>query len=488
MKKTVSPEYDDTDIETLKKIYTPEQLEAILLGEKTTPSKDLAIQGRIRTDPYRFRHLEDFATIRPVVDKRPKSGRPVDPTARFMTPDEFGDDLLDHYREGSGEEEKPFGVDVEQALSMYEDMRSRLLNKPRGEDLTEGELLQSLDKVLGPVSPESVDVNKAIEDLKDTKEQEEVELSEEEQAKARDEDLEFYKYMMERNSMTGFDGGDTALAPDLPDKVPGVAGLYKQQMSQEEEDLDPEGKFQELKRQTGMSIKKIIEIYSRQTKVLVVRYVSNQTRLGKIRSVYHLVVAGNNDGWIGLGEAKSVDHGVSEAKAKLLAIRNMRPIRRYENRTIYGNVEGKSGATVVQLFTRPPGTHLFFRSTALSSPNFGDYLLTVWYRIRPPRVAPNLRDGPSRRSSRLVGEDAPLAQSLELGQGLLPGFDQPARSGGVGHWSRQEARRCAKGLLRWCHTLDSVVGVQKLCIIINHPRQGHRACAHVFGILPRLAQ
>lgn len=342
-------------------MYSPEQLEAILLGEKVTPSKDLAIQGRIRTDPYRIRHLEDFSTIRPVVDKRPKSGRPVDPTARFMTPDEFGDDLFDHYREASGEEEKPFGVDMDQALGMYEDMRSRMLNKPRGQGLTEDELLQSLDKTLGPTSPESLDVAKAIDDVKNA---EGLEMSEQEQAEAREEDLEFYKYMVERNSMTGFDGGDTALAPDLPDKVPGVAGLYKQQMTQEEEELDPEGKFQELKRQTGMSIKKLIEIYNKQTKSLVLRFVSNQTRLGKIRSSYQLVIAGNNDGWLGMGEAKSVDQSVAEAKARLLAIRNMRPIRRYENRTIYGNVEGKSGATVVQLFTRPPGKSLFVRTTA----------------------------------------------------------------------------------------------------------------------------
>lgn len=360
--KKISPEYDDTDIESLKRNYTPEQLEAILLGEKFTPSQDLVVQGRVRTDPYRFRHLEDFSTIQPVVDKRPKSGRPVDPKARFMTPDEFGDDLLEHYREASGEQEKPFGVDVDQAYTMYEDMRSRMLNKEEGQELTEDELLKSVDKVLGPVSAQSLDVDKALRDIHLDKgpKKKVAELSEEEKAAARDEDLEFYKYMMERNSMTGFDGGDTALAPDLPDKVPGVAGLYKQQMSQEEEDLDPEGRYQDLRRQTGMSIKQIIDMYQRNTKILVSRYVSNQTRLGKIRSTSVLVVAGNNDGWLGMGEAKSVDGVIAEAKAKLLAIRNMRPIRRFENRTIYGNVVGKSGATVVELYTRPPGTDTLF--------------------------------------------------------------------------------------------------------------------------------
>lgn len=364
-KKNVSPEYDDTDIETLKKIYTPEQLDAILLGEKANRGKDFVVQGRMRTDPYRFRYVEDFATVRPVVDKRPKNGRPVDPSARFMTPDEFGDDLLDHYREGSEGEEKPFGVDVDKALDMYEDMRSRLLNKEPGEELTEDELFQSVDKVLGPVSADSVNVQKALKNLEN--EHEDKELTEEEfkaeVEKDRQEDLEFYKYMMERNSLTGFDGGDTALAPDVPDKVPGVAGLYKQQVTQQEEDLDPEGKYSELKHQTGMSVGKIIQMHTANTKALVTRWVSNQTRLGKIRSTYILAVAGNNDGWLGLGEAKSVDPIVADSKAKLIAIRNMRPIRRYENRTIYGNVEGKSGATVVQLYSRPPGMFLNPRST-----------------------------------------------------------------------------------------------------------------------------
>src|ERR1700761_8639650 len=37
------------------------------------------------------------------------------------------------------------------------------------------------------------------------------------------------------------------------------------------------------------------------------------------------------------------------------AIRNMKPIPRYEERTIYGDVTAKVGAVVVQLSSRPPG-------------------------------------------------------------------------------------------------------------------------------------
>ncbi|KAH8770143.1 37S ribosomal protein S5 [Diaporthe sp. PMI_573] len=282
------PDWDETDLKSLKKKYTPEQLSAVQLGEKVIDTDDLAVQGRIRNDPYAFEYLEDFSKVRPVVDKRVKNYRPVDTTAKFMTPDEFGDDFVEFVRQ---------------------------LNEKR-EDLAKG---------IDSEGPEEIS------------------------------DLEAYKYLMERNSMTGFDGGDTHLAPDLPDKVPGVAGLYKRQMDESDGGLDPEGTYQELKKKTGMSVREILDIFNKQTKILVRRYVSNQTRLGKIRSTYILAMAGNGNGRLGIGEAKSVDSEVSVMKAKLSAIQNMVPIRRYENRTIYGNVEAKVGGTIVQMYTRPPG-------------------------------------------------------------------------------------------------------------------------------------
>ncbi|GJD01675.1 37s ribosomal protein s5 [Colletotrichum higginsianum] len=96
------------------------------------------------------------------------------------------------------------------------------------------------------------------------------------------------------------------------------------------------------------------DILSVLTKRVVLRSVSNQTRLGKIRSASVVVVAGNGDGRLGVGEAKSTDLHIATATATLLAIRNMKPIRRYENRTIFGNVEAKISGTVVKLASRPP--------------------------------------------------------------------------------------------------------------------------------------
>lgn len=96
-------------------------------------------------------------------------------------------------------------------------------------------------------------------------------------------------------------------------------------------------------------------IRSLKLKTLVSHPVVNQTRLGKVRRQYCLSIAGNGNGLLGIGEAKSEEAGDAMTQSKYRAIRNMQPILRYENRTIYGDVEGKVGAVELKLMTRPPG-------------------------------------------------------------------------------------------------------------------------------------
>lgn len=101
------------------------------------------------------------------------------------------------------------------------------------------------------------------------------------------------------------------------------------------------------------------------TKVLVSHSVVNQTRLGKVRRQYCLSVAGNGNGLLGIGEAKSEESGDAMVQSKYRAIRNMQPIPRYESRTIFGDVRGKVGAVELKLMTAPPGyglrcQHLIF--------------------------------------------------------------------------------------------------------------------------------
>jgi small subunit ribosomal protein S5 len=90
-------------------------------------------------------------------------------------------------------------------------------------------------------------------------------------------------------------------------------------------------------------------------KNLVNHRVVNQTRLGKIQSMYYLTIAGNENGMIGIGEGKAIENEDASKQAMMNAIRNMRPVPRYEDRTIYGDVEAKVGASVVQLSARSPG-------------------------------------------------------------------------------------------------------------------------------------
>lgn len=84
---------------------------------------------------------------------------------------------------------------------------------------------------------------------------------------------------------------------------------------------------------------------------LVLKRVSNQTAKGKIRSHYALCIVGDRNGMIGLGEGKSRDDmGKAIAKAHWDAIRNLVHVDRFENRTIYGDIQHRYHG--VKLFMR----------------------------------------------------------------------------------------------------------------------------------------
>lgn len=120
----------------------------------------------------------------------------------------------------------------------------------------------------------------------------------------------------------------------------------------DETDYPMKEQYETLTKQTGLSIK-----YMRSLKVKLIdsHRVVNQTRMGKIQSMYYIAIAGNGNGLIGIGEGKHQEADVAMNQARMSAIRNMQPIPRYENRTIFGDVRGKVSATVVELYNRPPG-------------------------------------------------------------------------------------------------------------------------------------
>ncbi|SCV06023.1 LANO_0H20406g1_1 [Lachancea nothofagi CBS 11611] len=111
-----------------------------------------------------------------------------------------------------------------------------------------------------------------------------------------------------------------------------------------------------LQRQTGINPEFVTRKLT--MRPLVMKRVSNQTGKGKIPSFYALVVVGDKNGMVGLGEGKSRDEmSKAVSKAHWDAVRNLKQIPRYENRTIYGDIDH-----------RYHGVKLFLRSV---KPGFG---------------------------------------------------------------------------------------------------------------------
>lgn len=211
--------YTEREKQLLSMRYTPEQMRILEEGENAINPRDMVEQGRLRGDAFRPTYIDDFATVRPLVDK-------------------------------------PARLAVDDAHA-------------------------------------------------------------EKTAKAREKE-----------------------SPKL--RIPGV------QFGSDVEDPH----MTRLCQQTGLTKEEIRRI---RVKNLVSHRVVNQTRMGKIQSLYFLTIAGNQDGMLGIGEGKAAEDEDGRRQAMMNAIRNMKPIPRYEERTIYGEVEGKSGASVVQLSSRPPG-------------------------------------------------------------------------------------------------------------------------------------
>lgn len=310
--------------------YTPEQMKVIKAGESAIPAEDLQRQGRMRTDPMRIPYIDDFATMRPVLD------RPLE-----------AEDLKEQDRliEGANK----FGKENKQALAASEQA--------------------------------------------------------------------------------------------------------------ETEESDPH--MLRLCQQTGLTRDEIRRV---RIKNLVCHRVVNQTRMGKIQSLYYLTIAGNQNGMVGIGEGKAVEDEDGRRQAMMNAIRNMKPIPRYEERTIYGDVQGKVGATVVQLSSRPPGmlSLLLFFCHA-------HWLTSLPSRLRQSLSTSGLRAGTRRRYQRSRRPNATLTQQDERCQGRFSGFDEPTTTRRCGARARKEDGGREKCVL-WRPSLINMVSAPS-----------SRACSHRDG-------
>ena len=163
--------------------------------------------------------------------------------------------------------------------------------------------------------------------------------------------LEYHKFIENYRLMTGKEEAErhpvSYLAPSIPKGIPALTANV---VAEDEDEVHPA--MRRLMRQTGFTHEQILGF---RVKSLVTHRVVNQTRMGKIQSIYHLTIAGNQKGLLGIGEGKSSEGEDARQQAHHAAIRNLQPIPRYEMRTIYGDVKGKTGAVVVELMNRPPG-------------------------------------------------------------------------------------------------------------------------------------
>ncbi len=92
-----------------------------------------------------------------------------------------------------------------------------------------------------------------------------------------------------------------------------------------------------------------------QKRALIIKRVVSQTEKGRIPSMYALVVVGNGKGVAGFGEGKHEEVQSAIKKATNIAIKSLRYFDRYDDRTLYHDIERKFHGTTIKLWARPPG-------------------------------------------------------------------------------------------------------------------------------------
>ena len=356
-------EYTEAEMEELRQEYTPEQLEAIKAGEKAVDPKDMIWQGRLRDDMFRPEYIDDYATLDPRYDLKPEIEGVAEDTV-FPSDEEFVESFCNRMTKLS---EK---TSTEQlSLAMIRALRT--VKESQGDDMIDltYEELADLEKDPELLQKYLLDAEQPDEDVElDPKTHKEAFLTRaqalEVDQKLQEEWKKEIDAITERDNYAFLKPPKVDVMEDAPDglihkhsaeqpdlgKIPGMEGVKSATAGDKE---DPDGIYAAITRATGLSFQEIRSLYLR---TLVVRFVSNQTRLGKVRSYSVICMAGNGNGLLGIGHGKSTDMAPAALAAQGLAIRSMRPIRRYENRTIYGNVTSKVSGTVANLQARPPGT------------------------------------------------------------------------------------------------------------------------------------
>lgn len=324
--KSLHP-YTPREKQLLALKYTPAQLKAIEAGEKSIDPRHVVTQGKWRTDPMALKYLDDFSQIKPLIDKPVRApDEDIDPDIRLLSQEEI-EDKFANWAEGISQKDSEYDA-REQGYPSEEDQARDLYDKAEAAGVYPGDKL----------TPEQ----RAERLRKFT-----------EYGEGPDAVASWERFVSNASNFAYSPKGtlnsqSDVLAPEIP-----KYSMKEQGLSYQAEEEDPH--MERLMKQTGLDRKGIRDI---RVKNLVVHRVVNQTRMGKIQSMYFLTIAGNQKGMLGIGEGKAAESEDAKRQAMMSAIRNMKPIPRYEDRTIYGEVEGKVAASVVQLSARPPGMSL----------------------------------------------------------------------------------------------------------------------------------
>jgi len=126
-----------------------------------------------------------------------------------------------------------------------------------------------------------------------------------------------------------------------------------------------------------------------QKHTLQFKFVTQQTSKGKVHRKSTLVVVGNGNGLVGVGEGKNEDASIARRQAETEAIRNMDYVDRFEQRTIWTNMDLKRGATHIFLRPRPVGFGLRcnpYMHQVLKAAGIKDISAKVWGSRNPMNV------------------------------------------------------------------------------------------------------
>lgn len=298
--ETHLPKYDMSETALLEKRYTPGQIAAIKAAETVIDGRDVLTQGQHRTDSWRLPYEDDLAEVDPVTDHADKLGPEDIPGKK-------------NFRKVNDEER-------DEAITF---LTTQNLAKLFPNGLPEGELSEQTQAALQEAMGAAL--TQAVLDPRSS-----------------------FRVKNRLGAQALADPRHSVILPDLPRIDTRMARQTRRLSSEETEDPRQKRLLQYLDWDKT-------KLRSIRTKTLVVHGVTNQTRMGKIRSMYYLTIAGNQDGLLGVGEGKSVEPEEGRKQSIMAAIRNMRPVPRYENRTTFGDLEQKVGATKVHLYSRPPG-------------------------------------------------------------------------------------------------------------------------------------